>query len=151
EDSPRGYGPLPPPTFRRLRFRDARRLPAGSHRKLAGPAHGGGHVGPDPQRLSQRGSGLLQLVRCDQPARWDPFTAVPKANEEADPRRQRRAMTEEELTRLLAVARERPLIEAQTVRKGPRKGERYADVRPEVRERLEQLGRERRSSTRRWC
>lgn len=90
-------------------------------------------------------------MRCDQPARWDPFTAVPKANEEADPRRQRRAMTEEELTRLLAVARERPLIEAQTVRKGPRKGERYADVRPEVRERLEQLGRERRSSTRRWC
>jgi integrase len=73
----------------------------------------------------------------------NPFNAVPKANEEADPRRQRRAMTEAELTRLLAVARERPLIEALTVRKGPRKGERYADVRPEVRERLELLGRER--------
>src|SRR5712692_5099845 len=37
----------------------------------------------------------------------------------------------------------RPLLDALTVRKGPRKGERYANVRPEVRERLELLGRER--------
>jgi len=72
-----------------------------------------------------------------------PFNAVPKANEKADPRRQRRAMAETELGRLLAVARERPLLEALTARKGPRKGQRYADVRPEVRERLELLGRER--------
>jgi site-specific recombinase XerD len=34
----------------------------------------------------------------------NPFGAVPKANEKAGPRRQRRALTEEELTRLLAVA-----------------------------------------------
>ncbi len=73
----------------------------------------------------------------------NPFDGIPKANEKADPRHQRRAMTEEELVRLLAVARERPLIEALTVRKGPRKGERYANVRPEVRERLDLLGRER--------
>jgi integrase len=73
----------------------------------------------------------------------NPFDPVPKANEKADPRRQRRAMTEAELVTLLAVARERPLLEAQTVRKGPRRGERYADVRPEVRERLDRLGRER--------
>jgi integrase len=73
----------------------------------------------------------------------NPFAAVAKANERADPRRQRRAMTEPELVRLLAVARERPLLEALTVRKGPRKGERYANVRPEVRERLEWVGRER--------
>jgi integrase len=73
----------------------------------------------------------------------NPFDPVPKANEKADPRRQRRAMTEAELLRLLPIARERPLLEALTVRKGPRKGERYADVRPEVRERLEWLGRER--------
>ena len=52
-------------------------------------------------------------------------------------------MSEEELARLLAVARERPLLEALTVRKGPRKGERYANVRHEVRARLELLGRER--------
>jgi integrase len=73
----------------------------------------------------------------------NPFTGLAKANEKADPRRQRRAMTEEELVNLLAVARQRPLIEALTVRKGPRKGERYANVRPEVQERLELLGRER--------
>jgi integrase len=73
----------------------------------------------------------------------NPFDAVPKANEKADPRRQRRAMAEPELVRLLAFARERPLLDALTVRKGPRKGERYADVRPEVRRRLERLGRER--------
>jgi integrase len=73
----------------------------------------------------------------------NPFDAVPKANEKADPRRQRRAMTEPELIQLLAIAKERPLLEALTVRKGPRKGERYADVRPEVRERLRWLGRER--------
>src|SRR5262245_29409434 len=73
----------------------------------------------------------------------NPFDPVPKANEKADPRRQRRAMVEPELLKLLAVARERPLLEALTVRKGPRKGERYANVRPEVRERLELLGRER--------
>ena len=45
--------------------------------------------------------------------------------------------------RLLDVARRRPLLEALTVRTGKRKGKRYANVRPEVRERLEALGRER--------
>jgi integrase len=73
----------------------------------------------------------------------NPFDRIPKADEKADPRRQRRAMTERELARLLPVARERPLLDALTVRKGPRKGQRYADVRPEVRQRLELLGRER--------
>jgi integrase len=73
----------------------------------------------------------------------NPFDAIPKADEKADRRRQRRAMEESELVRLLDVARQRPLLEALTVRKGKRNGERYAKVRPEVRERLEQLGRER--------
>jgi integrase len=73
----------------------------------------------------------------------NPFARMPKANEKADLRRQRRAMTEDELTRLLAVAAERPLVDALTVRKGERKGERYAKVRPAVRDRLLVLGRER--------
>jgi integrase len=73
----------------------------------------------------------------------NPLDAVPKADEKVDRRRQRRAMNEAELTRLLDVARQRPLLEALTVRKGKRKGERYAKVRLEVRERLELLGRER--------
>jgi integrase len=73
----------------------------------------------------------------------NPFDGIAKANEKADPRRQRRAMAEEELTRLLAVARERPLLDALTVRKGKKKGERYANVRAEVRAQRELLGRER--------
>ena len=73
----------------------------------------------------------------------NPFEGIAKANEKADPRRQRRAMSESELTRLLAVARERPLLDALTVRTGKRKGERYANVRPEVRAQRGLLGRER--------
>jgi integrase len=73
----------------------------------------------------------------------NPFKGVPRANEAADPRRRRRAMTEAELVRLLDVARRRPLLDALTVCRGKRKGGAYADVRPEVRERLEAVGRER--------
>ena len=73
----------------------------------------------------------------------NPFVGIGKLNPDTDRRRQRRAMTEDELQRLLAVARQRPLLDALTVRKGKRKGERYANVRPEVRERLEYVGRER--------
>jgi hypothetical protein len=51
----------------------------------------------------------------------NPFNGVPKANEAADPRK-RRAMTEGELVRLLDVARRRPLLEAETVRRGKKKG-----------------------------
>ncbi len=96
-------------------------------------------------RNSYLGSLLAFCNWCVETARLstNPFDAVPKANEKADPRRQRRAMTEPELVKLLAVARERPVLEALTVRKGPRKGERYANVRPEVRDRLDWLGRER--------
>jgi integrase len=96
-------------------------------------------------RNSYLGSLLAFCNWCAETDRLtvNPFGAVPKANEKADPRRQRRAMVEPELVKLLAVARDRPLLEALTVRRGPRKGERYANVRPEVRERLELLGRER--------
>ena len=41
----------------------------------------------------------------------NPFARIGKANEKADPRRQRRAMTEGELNQLLNVARWRPLAE----------------------------------------
>lgn len=52
-------------------------------------------------------------------------------------------MTDVELARLLDVARRRPLDEAMTVRRGKRAGERYANLRSETREQLEQLGHER--------
>ncbi len=73
----------------------------------------------------------------------NPFAKVPKADENIDPRRQRRALTEDELRRLLDVARRRPLVDRITVYKGPRKGEQYAKLRPEVQRRLERLGQER--------
>src|SRR5262249_19128168 len=73
----------------------------------------------------------------------NPFDAIPKANEQADRRRLRRAMEESELVRLLDVARRRPLLDAMTVRRGKRRGEAYAKLRAETRERLELLGWER--------
>jgi integrase len=73
----------------------------------------------------------------------NPFKGVPKADERADPRRRRRSMTEAELVRLLNVASRRSLLEALTIRRGKRKGETLANVRPDVRARLEAVGRER--------
>ena len=58
-------------------------------------------------------------------------------------RRQRRALTDKELAALLMTAKERPLNEALKIRRGKRKDELVANVRPEVRAELEQLGRER--------
>jgi integrase len=73
----------------------------------------------------------------------NPFGAIPKANTKTDPRRPRRAMAEPELVRLLSEARRRPMVEALTIRRGPRKGQLIAKVKPHVRERLELLGWER--------
>jgi integrase len=71
----------------------------------------------------------------------DPLASLSPAAGEV--RRQRRALTEDELVRLFEAARERPLKEAMTVRTGPRRGRQAGRVRPEVRARLERLGRER--------
>ena len=73
----------------------------------------------------------------------NPFNRMAKANEKMDPRRKRRALTEEELVRLLDVARKRPLLDAMTVRRGARKGQAVAKVGPATRWRLEELGWER--------
>ena len=43
---------------------------------------------------------------------------LPKADEKIDRRGQRRAHTEPEIGKLLEVARQRPLLEAMTVRRG---------------------------------
>ncbi|MCI0700210.1 MAG: hypothetical protein L0241_03890 [Planctomycetia bacterium] len=49
----------------------------------------------------------------------NPFVNLPKANVKADPRRQRRALTEDELQKLLDTARTRPLQNSQsTVERG---------------------------------
>ena len=73
----------------------------------------------------------------------NPLDTVPRADANADCRRKRRALTEDELIRLLDVARRRPLAEAMTIRRGKRKGELAAKVRDDVRQELERLGRER--------
>ena len=73
----------------------------------------------------------------------NPLAQVKKADEEADPRRKRRALTENELIRLLDVARRRPLLDAMTIRRGKRKGEAVARLQEQTRRALEALGWER--------
>lgn len=73
----------------------------------------------------------------------NPFAKVAKANEDIDPRRQRRALTEDELRRLLDVARRRPLLDMMTVRRGKHAGEAVAKLSDKTRRRLETLGWER--------
>ncbi|HUT56507.1 MAG TPA: site-specific integrase [Phycisphaerae bacterium] len=73
----------------------------------------------------------------------NPFAYVPKADAKADCRRKRRALTEEELVRLLDATRRRPLLEAMTVHRGKDKGKTLGKLKPRTRERLERLGRER--------
>jgi integrase len=73
----------------------------------------------------------------------NPFVRLPKADEKADPRRKRRSLTEDELVKLLDVARRRPLLDMMTVRRGKRRGEAFASLRDETRYRLEMLGWER--------
>jgi len=73
----------------------------------------------------------------------NPFARLPKAAEKTDCRRQRRALTEDELVRLLDAARRRPLLEAMTIRTGGRRGRAVAEVRPVVERKLERLGQER--------
>lgn len=73
----------------------------------------------------------------------NPFSGTPKANEKADPRRQRRALTEAELCKLLNVARSRPVLDRMTVRRGERKGQVVAKLSDRTRAELELIGRER--------
>jgi len=71
------------------------------------------------------------------------FSDVPRVDIRSDRRRERRSLRVEELRRLLLAAKERPLAEAETVRRGPRKGRRIAEVSDERRNELERLGWER--------
>jgi integrase len=66
-------------------------------------------------------------------------TTRPEGNDS----RVRRALTPDEIQLVLDTARKRPLDEVSTIRRGERKGQKDANVRPEVRERLIMLGRER--------
>ena len=73
----------------------------------------------------------------------NPLIRLCKADEKSDCRRQRRALTEQELVALLDVAQRRPLLDAMIIRRGKRKGEVAAKLRPQTVARLKALGRER--------
>ena len=80
---------------------------------------------------------LVQVKRLPE----NPVKATAKPNGEIV--RRRRAESDDNLRKLLETARKRPLIEAKTVCKGDRRGECYANIRPDVQRELTQLGRER--------
>ena len=70
----------------------------------------------------------------------NPFAGIPKANEAADPRRQRRAFSHDELVALLDAAEQRPLHDALH----GNRGDEPANLTPRTIERLQRTGRERR-------
>ncbi|HRQ74691.1 MAG TPA: site-specific integrase [Phycisphaerales bacterium] len=73
----------------------------------------------------------------------NPLLAVAVADQRADTRRKRRALTEDELARLLDAAQRRPLADALMVRRGDDEGKPLAKVSDKTRDRLLWLGRER--------
>jgi integrase len=73
----------------------------------------------------------------------NPFERLAKANQRVDRRRERRALTEEELHRLLEAARRRPLLMREARNRGPRKGAPGAKLKEGTRSKLELLGHER--------
>jgi len=72
-----------------------------------------------------------------------PVARIHRADENADRRRQPRALSENELVRLLDAARRRPLVQAMKFNRGWRKGQPGARIRPETRTKLAALGHER--------
>ncbi len=75
----------------------------------------------------------------------DPLVSLKRVERRAIKRTHpRRAMSVDEVSRLLDAAERRPEAELLTVRHGPEKGTLSANVRPEVLERARRLGRERR-------
>ncbi len=73
----------------------------------------------------------------------NPIARVQRADEHADRRRQPRALTPDELVRLLDAARRRPLEESLLFNRGWRKNQPGARLRPETVAKLAALGRER--------
>jgi len=71
-----------------------------------------------------------------------PLSGLPKA-EEAGPARKRRALTEDEIARLLKAAQERPPRDALTIRRGKNKGKLLAKVSESERRRLQRVSQHR--------
>lgn len=82
----------------------------------------------------------LKTARLTQ----DPLVTVSKLDEAADKRRDRRALTEDELNRLLRAAAERPAHDLKVIRRGKRTGQLEAKVSEETLQEAEHKGRHRR-------
>jgi integrase len=108
--------------------------------QMGGPDKMGPHT-----RNYYRGSVIAFANWCVQTRRLlgHDLNRVARADPRTDPRRQRRALTADELTRVLAVAAARPLADARTVRRGKRKGQAVATLKPDAEVRLLALGGER--------
>lgn len=70
----------------------------------------------------------------------NPFSVLPRANEAADRRRERRALTMEEIGKLLKAAEERPLHNLMKVTKGKRKGQPLTNLGERTRDRMHRVG-----------
>jgi len=73
----------------------------------------------------------------------DPLARIRRADERADRRRQPRAFTPDELSRLLNAAQRRPIEQGELYTRGWRRKQPGVRLRPETRAKLERLGRER--------
>jgi integrase len=73
----------------------------------------------------------------------NPLAGLPKANEAVDRRRERRALTLEEIGKLLKAAEERPLHEKMLIRRGKHKGTLRAKINERTKRAMVRLGRDR--------
>jgi len=74
---------------------------------------------------------------------YNPFKKVPKLSEDVDVRHERRALTGEEIGKLLKAAEERPLYDVTAIRRGPRKDTTKAEICDLTKREAERLGLER--------
>ena len=93
--------------------------------------------------IGKRVSGKSTRTNGEKRLLNNPFQGVGKLNEKADVKRKARSLTADELERLLIAARNRPLDDALTIRKGPSKGEKSAKIDDAYRARMIELGNER--------
>ncbi|MEM6364291.1 MAG: tyrosine-type recombinase/integrase, partial [Planctomycetota bacterium] len=93
--------------------------------------------------IGKRMAGKRSHMNGEKRLLANPFRGMRRLDAKQDRRRVARALTEDELVRLIDVARRRPLEAAQTVRTGPRKGQQGAKVSADRAAALTRLGWER--------
>ncbi|EMB16045.1 site-specific recombinase, phage integrase family protein, partial [Rhodopirellula europaea 6C] len=93
--------------------------------------------------IGKRVNGRRSNMNGEKRMLTNPFDGMGKRDKNQDRRRIARALTEDELHRLFAAAKTRPVIAAETVRRGPNKGKRMIKLSDSRRRELEKLGEER--------